>query len=171
MRRGRTARVRVRLLATGLLALTLAACGDVANVRRAEPTAGYRPQTRDFVVTTVPLQIHEMQGMLPFLQKDFAKGGVLDGKEVYGFYPSTLAVYQGDKVHLTVVDPQDDAHTFTIHSSALSVNLSVQGQSSAGTTFVARTPGIYTFFCSVPEHTPYQWGELIVLPQSAAPPG
>ncbi len=77
----------------------------------------------------VPLQVHEMQQILPFLKKDFAKGGVLAGKEVYGMAPSTLVVYQGDTVHLTIVNPEDDAHTIVFPDPGVTVT--VKGQSTA----------------------------------------
>jgi hypothetical protein len=70
-------------------ALTLAAL--VIGCGRA-----YTPRTRQFTVTTVPLLVKELAPTYPFLAKDFAKGGVLDGKEVYAFEPSTLTVYAGD---------------------------------------------------------------------------
>ncbi|HEU5424148.1 MAG TPA: cupredoxin domain-containing protein [Nitrolancea sp.] len=127
----------------------------------------YQPQTRDFTVVAVPTLVHEMQGTLDYLQKDFAPGGLLDGKEVYAFSPSTLVVYQGDSVNLTLVNPADDAHTFTI--SDLNVNAQMPGQSSSHASFVAGKAGIYTFVCAEDEHSPYMWGQLIVLPDSQAP--
>lgn len=128
---------------------------------------GYIPQTRNFTVTTVPLAVHEMQASMPFLKKAFAAGGVLGPKkEVYGFYPSTLVVYQGDTVNLTIVNPQDDDHTFTIHD--LKVDVEVKGLSTARTSFVAKKVGVFTFMCDIEEHMPYMWGQLVVLPDSAA---
>ena len=41
----------------------------------------------------VPLLVQEMQGTLPFLKQEFTHGRLLDGKEVFAFYPSTLVVY------------------------------------------------------------------------------
>jgi plastocyanin len=160
----------------GVVALVLVGCQSATNVSQAAPapaatTAAYHPQSRDFVVTTVPLLVHEQATTFGFLQEDFAKGGLLDGKEVYGFYPSTLVVYAGDTVRLTVVNPEDDPHTFTISSPVLSVNIEVKGQATASGSFVASQPGIYTFLCAEPEHAPYMWGQLIVLPASDAPQG
>ena len=62
----------------------------------------YAPQTRNVTITTVPLLVKEQQAVLPFLKEDFAKGGVLDGKEVYAFSPSTVTVIEGDTVHFTL---------------------------------------------------------------------
>jgi hypothetical protein len=40
--------------------------------------------------------VKEAAKVYPFLPPDFAKGGVLDGTEVYAFSPSTLTVVEGD---------------------------------------------------------------------------
>src|SRR5213596_1332356 len=50
----------------------------------------YTPTARAITITTVPLLVKEEQTVLPFLKEDFAKGGMLEGKEVYGFSPSTI---------------------------------------------------------------------------------
>ena len=55
------------------------------------PSHAYLPHVREITVTTVPLLVKEQQGLFPFLAKDFGKGGVLQGKEVYAFSPSTIA--------------------------------------------------------------------------------
>jgi uncharacterized cupredoxin-like copper-binding protein len=127
---------------------------------------GYAPQTREFTVVGAPVLVHEMQGTLDFLQADFAPGGMFDGKEVFSFMPSTLVVYQGDRVNLTLVNPANDDHTFTI--SDLNVDAPMPAQSTSTATFVATKAGIYTFICAEAEHSPYMWGQLIVLPDSAA---
>ncbi len=55
------------------------------------PRSGrYVPGTRDVTVTTVPLLVKESRSLFPFLEADVAAGGVLAGKEVYGFVPSTI---------------------------------------------------------------------------------
>ena len=83
-----------------LAALATAACArsDEAAIRsigRANArTSRYSPQIRTITITTVPLLVKEQQGVLPFLKEDFAKGGVLDGKEVYAFSPSTVTVVE-----------------------------------------------------------------------------
>jgi plastocyanin len=111
----------------------------------------------------VPLLVQEMQGTLPFLSQEFASGGLLDGKEVFAFYPSTLVVYQGETIQIALTNASADDHTFT--APDLDVNVSIKEQSSATTSFVASKPGVFTFVCSVPEHTPYMRGEILVLPR------
>lgn len=64
----------------------------------------YSPQTRDIVISTVPLVIHEQMTYQPGLKGVFGSGGVLNGREVYGFNPDTIFVYQGDTIKLTVIN-------------------------------------------------------------------
>jgi plastocyanin len=124
----------------------------------------YAPQRREVTVTTVPLLVKEMQATLPFLKQDFAKGGVLDGQEVYGFYPSTLTMYTGDTLVITFVNPEDDEHSF-----ALPPNLYVKipGQTATTTaTFVAKEPGIFTARCAIPAHSRSMVATVVVLSPS-----
>ena len=147
----------------GLLLLVVGCATGVGAAALSQPApAPYTPTTHIFTVTAVPQVVHEMQGSFDYLNTAFAKGGVLDGKEVYGFSPSTLTVYAGDTINLSLVNPADDGHTFTIPD--LKVNVEMQGQSVTKTSFVATKPGIYTFICDEAEHSPYMWGQLVVLP-------
>ncbi len=170
------------VLGTGLGALALAAVFALYAVGNASPAAPaqrgsqrpvaaaastYKPQTRNLLVTAVPLLVHEQTGVFDYLKTDFAKGGLLQGTEVWAFSPSTLTVYQGDTVHVTVVNPGDDPHTFTI--SEVNFSMKVRGQSQREGSFVVPSAGLYKFFCSIPEHMPYMWGNLVVLPDSDAP--
>ncbi len=119
----------------------------------------YVPRTRDVVITAVPLLTREMQAIYPFLKQDFAPGGVLAGKEVYAFVPGTVTVMAGDTLRLTLLNPEDDAHTFVMQG----LTLALPGQSHTDTTYVAAAPGIYPFYCSLPAHAPMMHGELVVL--------
>src|SRR5512133_395020 len=135
------------------------------NVDSAAAARHYTPQRREVTVTTVPLLVKEMQAALPFLKQDFAKGGVLDGQEVYGFYPSTLTMYAGDTLMITFVNPEDDEHSF-----ALPPNLYVKipGQTATTTaTFVAKEPGIFTARCAIPAHSRSMAATVVVLPPPA----
>jgi plastocyanin len=130
-------------------------------------TSTYKPQTRDLVVTAVPMLVHEQRGIFDYLQKDFAKGGLLQNGEVWAFSPNSLTVYEGDTVHVTVVNPGGDAHTFTI--SEMNFNINVPAMSQVEGSFVVPKPGLFKFFCAIAEHSPYMWGSLVVLPDSSAP--
>ena len=142
----------MRLLAALCLA-ALAACSRPAP---------YSPQTREVTLTAVPLVTHELEPIYPFLAKDFAKGGVLEGKEIYAFVPDTVTVYEGDTVHFTLVNPEDDEHRFVLED--LVVDL--PGQSVANASYRATRPGVFSFSCVMPTHIPYMHGQLVVLPAS-----
>ena len=150
----RTSRLRSRCSIVGL-SLMVFAC--------TQPGPRYQPRTRELTVTTVPLLVKEEQGTLPFLKADFAKGGVLDGKEVYGFSPSTLTVVEGDTIHFTFFNPEDDVHSFVLPDFV--VNLPPQKATQA--TYVAKRAGIYPFVCSVATHLPMMSGQLVVLSPAA----
>jgi len=141
---------RFALAAAALALLALAACGRHV----------YAPQTREVTLTAVPLLTRELQSVYPFLSQDFAAGGVLEGKEIYAFVPDTVTVYQGDTVHFTLVNPEDDEHKFVLEN--LVVDL--PGQSVQRASFAATHPGVYSFSCVMPTHIPYMHGQLVVLP-------
>ncbi len=131
------------------------------------PDAGYTPQTRDVTITTVPLLVKEARSLYPFLDEDFAPGGVLEGKEVYAFSPSTITVVEGDTIHFTFVNPEDDEHSFVLPDLAVSL----PGQQMMHATYVARRAGIYPFLCAIPSHLPMMAGQLVVLSPAAVAGG
>ena len=143
---------------TSVAVLLAAVVGCSATGVRPQQTA-YAPRVRDITVTTVPLLVRESQATYPFLKRDFGKGGVLEGKEVYAFSPSTITVVEGDTLRLALVNPEDDLHTFVLPD--LSVPL--PGQSITDTTYIAQRPGIYPFVCNMPNHMPMMSGQLVVL--------
>jgi len=158
------ASTRRKLLQTALaggVALPGAALTGAALA--APPNAAtYKPQTRDLVLTLVPLLVNEQQNLYPFLKEDFAKGGLLAGKEVYGFVPGGVFAYAGDTVRFHIYNPTDDVHTLTFPELTQSVTL--LGKTDNHLTLEAVKPGIYRFECLEPEHYPFMWGELLVLP-------
>jgi len=121
--------------------------------------SAYVPIVREITVTTVPLLVKEQQAVLPFLKKDFEKGGVLDGKEVYAFSPSTITVIEGDTIHFTFINPEDDLHSFVMRDLVVQL----PPQTSTKATYVARHAGIFGFVCSVASHLPMMAGQLVVL--------
>jgi hypothetical protein len=149
------------------------ACGGTAPHGRA---ATYVPRTREVTVTTVPLLVREARGVYPFLAKDFAAGGVLEGKEVYAFSPSTLVAVEGDTLRLTLINPEDDEHGFLIPDCDEDAvgsfvlpdcGVSLPPQRITHATYVARRAGIYPVMCSVAKHLPMMAGELVVLAPGA----
>ena len=140
----------------------LVACGGPLSAARSE----YTPHVRAFTLVTIPLLVKESATTFDFLHKDFAKGGVLEGKEVYAFSPDHITVYQGDRVNLTIVNPENDAHTLTLPD--FNVNLALPPQATTKGSFVADKVGVFTFYCGIASHMPFMTGELNVLPDSSA---
>lgn len=139
------------------------ALASAACARGAPPPERYMPRVRDLTVTTVPLLVQEQRKLFPFLASAFAKGGVLDGKEVYAFSPSTLTVVEGDTIHFTFINPEDDVHSFVLPDFAVSL----PGGRLTKATYVARHAGIYPIVCAIPSHLPMMSGQLIVLAPAA----
>lgn len=136
--------------------LLVAACAPPAT-----PTlAAYTPRARAITITTVPLLVKEAKHVYPFLEPAFAKGGVLDGKEVYAFAPSSITVVEGDTIRFTFINPEDDPHSFVLSDFAVSL----AGRRTTEATYVAKRAGIFTVLCAVPAHLPMMSGQLIVLP-------
>ena len=119
----------------------------------------YQPHTRAVTVTAVPLLTKEMAAVYPFLKADFAAQGVLAGKEVYAFIPSTLVAYAGDTLEITFVNPEDDAHTFVLPDLAVAL----PGQTTKTVRYAVGAPGIYPFQCNMAAHAPMMDGQLVVL--------
>lgn len=142
-------------------AALLAACASQQAPPPARPA--YTPQARYVTVTTVALMVKEDAGVLPFLKQDFAKGGVLDGKEVYGFEPSTVTVVYGDTIHFHFVNPEDDEHNFVLRD----LFVKLPGQTVVDTTYVPKARGVFDFACAIPAHLPMMHGQLVVLSTGA----
>lgn len=121
--------------------------------------APYTPVRRDITITTVPLLVKELGRTYPFLARDFAKGGVLDGKEVYAFSPSTITAVAGDTLHLRFINPEDDEHGFALRD----LLVKLPPQSIVDTIYIVRRAGVFPFSCTIPAHTPMMRGELVVL--------
>ena len=124
------------------------------------PAVHYAPQVRELTLTAVPLLTKELTRTYGFLREDFAPGGVLEGREVYAFIPSSLVVVEGDTIQFTLVNPEDDAHDLVLPG----LSVPIPGQSITHATYIASRPGLYTFVCSVPGHLPSMYGQLLVLP-------
>lgn len=148
-----------RLASVAVTAIIVVACARGDSSDRPK----YTPRSRTVVITAVPLLVKELAKTYPFLAKDFAPGGVLAEKEVYAFSPSTVTVVAGDTLHFSLINPEDDDHAFVLRD--LFVKLAPQ--SKTDTTYVARSPGIYDFSCSVPAHVPMMRGQLVVLSPEA----
>lgn len=149
----------------------LVGCGTRATPlpQSSSAATAYVPRTRAITITAVPLLVKELAKTYPFLERDFAAGGVLSGKEVYAFSPSTITAVSGDTLRLTLLNPEDDDHGFVLRDFFIKL----PPQSRIDTIYIAKAPGIYDFSCSVPAHVPMMHGQLVVLSaeQFAAPLG
>ncbi|HTR96778.1 MAG TPA: cupredoxin domain-containing protein [Candidatus Acidoferrales bacterium] len=144
----------------GALALLAASCAP-------SPAARYQPQVRELTLTAVPLLVREQEHLFPFLHADFAPHGILADKEVYAFVPPSLTVIEGDTLHLTIVNPEDDAHEITLPGDTVVL----PGQMTTRVTYVAPRAGIYPLACRLPTHAPFMAGQLVVLAPSAVARG
>ena len=140
-----------------LLSAVAAAC---AGSPSPSATGRYQPRTREVTITAVPLLTKELRRVYPFLVRDFAPGGVLAGGEVYAFEPGSITAVEGDTLALTLVNPEDDAHSFLLPGLAVGM----PPQSTVTARYVAAHAGIYRYDCSVPAHLPFMYGTLVVLP-------
>ena len=147
---------RTAFLTSLSLALASTSSCVTASVRHAPPA----PHTRELTVTTLPVLTKEIASVYPFVKEDMAKGGVLEGKEVYAFEPSTLTVFEGDTINLTLINPEDDVHGFVLPDFAVSL----KPQSVTHATYVAKKADVYLFKCSQLAHLPSMYGTLVVLP-------
>lgn len=131
-----------------VLPITALALGAACTgTQKSADAATYLPRTRAIAVTTVSLLVREAQVAYPFLKPDFAKDGVVEG----------------DTIHFTFINPEDDVHSFVLPDFA--VLLPPQKVTEA--TYVAKHRGIFPIVCSVAKHLPMMSGQLVVLAPSA----
>ena len=147
-------------MANYLILTCVVALASCTKPTQSDASRAPQARSREVVITTVPLLTKELVTTYQFLRKDFAKDGVLDGKELYEFMPSTITVAEGDTVRLTFINPEDDPHSFVMKD----LSVSIPGQSVAHATYIARRAGIFDFVCAIPAHLPMMRGQLVVLP-------
>src|SRR3954471_14234078 len=147
MRQGRRA-----LIGTAGLGL-LAAAGRTTLSSQGASAQAYQPQTRSMPIVIVPVLTHEQEASLNYLTAVFAKGAMLDGKEVFAFQPSFVSAYVGDSITFQVYNPTPDPHTLSFN--ALKQSVTVQAQSTGELALTALAQGIYDFQCLEEEHMPF----------------
>ena len=82
---------------------------------------------------------------------------VLDGTKIW--FPSSLMVYQGEDVELTLINKLEDPHGFPIAEVGLTEV--VQPQAQITVRFTAAQPGAYSYLCHL--HPPHLGGQMLVL--------
>jgi hypothetical protein len=72
-------------------------------------------------------------------------------------------VVEGDTIHFTFVNPEDDPHSFVLPDLAVSL----PGGTTTHATYVAKHAGVYPITCAIQAHMPMMSGQLIVLAPAA----
>jgi plastocyanin len=127
-------------------------------------STSYVPKTRTINMFTVPEWIGEMgtiSAFKEFAPKDFKKGGLNDGNEVFNWQPQSIDACAGDTINLQIGNPGPDDHTFTLPD--FSVNTPIPSFKVTPVSFKASKPGIFDYYCTVAEHTRYMHGTLLVF--------
>ncbi|HEY5735136.1 MAG TPA: cupredoxin domain-containing protein [Nitrosopumilus sp.] len=70
--------------------------------------------------------------------------------ELHVWEPNTIIVNQGDTVVLEITNPRKHAHTLTIPAFNVNSEMLEPRVGTDTVTFVADTPGVFTFYCGLP---------------------
>jgi len=82
---------------------------------------------------------------------------VLDGTKIW--LPSSLMVYQGEEVELTLINKLEDPHGFKI--ADVGIEEVVQPKAQTTVKFTAAQPGAHSYICHL--HPPHIGGQMLVL--------
>ena len=86
-----------------------------------------------------------------------------DAADLQQSAPERYTVVEGDTIQLTLINPEDDDHSFVLPD--LAVPLPPNKTTKA--TDVAKHPGIFPIVCAVQSHLPMMSGQLVVLAASS----
>jgi hypothetical protein len=70
--------------------------------------------------------------------------------ELHTWKPDTIIVNQGDTVVLEITNPRKHAHTLSVPAFDVTSKILEPIEGSDTITFVADTPGVFTFYCGLP---------------------
>jgi hypothetical protein len=70
--------------------------------------------------------------------------------ELHRWEPNTIIVNQGDTVVLEITNPRKHAHTLSIPAFNVNSEMLEPREGADTVTFVADTPGVFTFYCGLP---------------------
>ena len=82
---------------------------------------------------------------------------LVDGTKIW--LPSSVIVYEGDEVTLTLLNKLDDPHGFRIE--AFGIEEVVQPKSITTVKFTAKEAGLYAYICHI--HPPHIGGQMLVV--------
>jgi len=101
------------------------------------------PQTRTFQISMEEVE---------FFAEVENEGGeeAIAFVELHRWEPNTIIVNQGDTVVLEITNPRKHAHTLSIPVFNVNSEMLEPREGADTVTFVADTPGVFTFYCGLP---------------------
>ena len=101
------------------------------------------PQTRTFQISMEEVE---------FFAEVENEGGeeAIAFVELHRWEPNTIIVNQGDTVVLEITNPRKHAHTLSIPAFNVNSEMLEPREGADTVTFVADTPGVFTFYCGLP---------------------
>lgn len=101
------------------------------------------PQTRTFQISMEEVE---------FFAEVENEGGeeAIAFVELHRWEPNTIIVNQGDTVILEISNPRKHAHTLSIPAFNVNSEMLEPREGADTITFVADTPGVFTFYCGLP---------------------
>ena len=101
------------------------------------------PQTRTFQIS-----MEEVEFYAEAKNEEGEEG--ISFVELHRWEPNIIIVNQGDTVILEISNPRKHAHTLTIPAFNVNSELLEPREGMDTITFVADTPGVFTFYCGLP---------------------
>lgn len=106
------------------------------------------PSGEDSQIRTFDISMEEVEFMAEVVTQD----GNLEFAtvELHVWEPDLIIVNQGDTVVLNISNPRKHAHTFSIPDFGLNTKILEPREGVDSVTFIADTPGVFTFYCGLP---------------------
>ena len=120
-------------------------------------TYGWSRQLSWLVVLLLVLMLGAGDAAAAELKKFTLINVVLDGTKIW--LPSSLMVYQGEEVELTLINKLEDPHGFKI--ADVGIEEVVQPKAQTTVKFTAAQPGAHSYICHL--HPPHIGGQMLVL--------
>jgi len=101
------------------------------------------PQTRTFQISMEEVEFYAE------VENEEGEEGI-SFVELHKWEPNTIIVNQGDTVVLEITNPRKHAHTLSIPAFNVNSKILEPREGTDTITFVADTPGVFTFYCGLP---------------------